>query len=695
MLKRGDFQAAPPQDDRHVLGNAGSCEVLEKVYIGIPSSPDEFIHRAIEAGHPRALDQFVDPQISDMLHSNFVAEPAELARTRVAFFNKYLERAKELSNEEERLRQSMPPHVKALVGGKRLVLWKEILTDLHYPDVGLIDEIAEGFKLSGWMSKSGVFKPRTKRPSMSMATLRKLAPSLNSSNLRNMTIRQEPDLESATWDETIEEERKGWIWFDDETTGQHRDGKFVGRRFGIKQSEKTRVIDDCSCCGLNWTVGLREKFHLQSIDVLASMVAAAFKLLPDMHFPELLGRCYDLKAAYKQFAIHSQDRSVLRMAVQSPGPGGPRLIGFNALPFGAVGSVSGFLRVSLAVWYIGIASLRLCWTAFYDDFGVLSRKELLSNTSWSVETLFKLLGLTYATEGKKFLPFDSAFKMLGLRVDLSKAQEKEVHIGHTDDRKEELKKKIDDILSAGNMDHKDAERLRGRMVFFESFAYGRIANAAVKNLGRFCTEKDGKRDLDNSIRYSLLVLRDRVLSAPPLKIGVTLTNNWLIFTDGACNPELKQGSIGGLIIDPWGRCLSFFSSRVPADVADFFFKDSANPIHELEVLPVLVACMEWGVWFSGALAVYYIDNERARMAFIRGNGETHIASVLISEFVELESAFQHKAWFGRCPSASNPADGASRMDLSWFEGKSSEQTSVDWEKLRHLLSIKGETAGRR
>ena len=275
----------------------------------------------------------------------------------------------------------------------------------------------------------------------------------------------------------------------------------------------------------------------------------------------------------------------------------------------------------------------------------------------------------------------AVFKMLGLQVDLSACRTKEMLIGHTEDRKNELKQKIDETLAAGVMDSKDAERLRGRMVFFEGYTFGRVANAAVKNLGRFCTDRPGSKALDNSMRYSLLTLRDRVLSAPPIRIGITLNDTWTVFTDGACNPELRQGSIGGLIIDPLGRCQSFFSSMVPADVMDEFFQASANPIHELEVLPVLVACLLWGAKFSGALIVYYIDNESARMAYIKGNRETNFASCMIGNFVELEAAWQHKAWFGRCPSTSNPADGASRLDFSWFEGKHAEQTSLNWEQL--------------
>ena len=44
-------------------------------------------------------------------------------------------------------------------------------------------------------------------------------------------------------------------------------------------------------------------------------------------------------------------------------------------------------------------------------------------------------------------------------------------------------------------------------------------NAAIKNIGRFCVESSGKKRLDASIQGSLLLLRDRVLEAPPITIG--------------------------------------------------------------------------------------------------------------------------------------------------------------------------------
>ena len=106
-------------------------------------------------------------------------------------------------------------------------------------------------------------------------------------------------------------------------------------------------------------MGLKEKFKLHSVDQLASMIAYSFGLSGARH-PPLLGRTYDLKSAYKQFPVCCEDRNLLRVAVNEPGVDQPRIMGVNVLPFGAVGSVAAFLRISVAIWYVGVTDVLAC-----------------------------------------------------------------------------------------------------------------------------------------------------------------------------------------------------------------------------------------------------------------------------------------------------------------------------------------------
>ena len=113
------------------------------------------------------------------------------------------------------------------------------------------------------------------------------------------------------------------------------------RRFGISQHGKIRVIDDCSCCGLNAAVGTVERFVVHAIDRMASMLAYALQVSTDAN-TSLCGRTYDLKSAYKQFPVSCRDRDLLRIFVNCPDQEHPSAVGLNALPFGAIGSLLPF-----------------------------------------------------------------------------------------------------------------------------------------------------------------------------------------------------------------------------------------------------------------------------------------------------------------------------------------------------------------
>lgn len=52
-----------------------------------------------------------------------------------------------------------------------------------------------------------------------------------------------------------------------------------------------------------------------------------------------------------------RDWNLLRIADNKPGEVDPVLVGLNALPFDAIGSVAEFLKISFAIWWIGVFGL--------------------------------------------------------------------------------------------------------------------------------------------------------------------------------------------------------------------------------------------------------------------------------------------------------------------------------------------------
>ena len=205
---------------------------------------------------------------------------------------------------------------------------------------------------------------------------------------------------------------------------------------------------------------------------------------------------------------------------------------------------------------------------FNDDFTCVCRKELEACTDAAVRKLFCLLGLEYAQTGAKAPPFGECFRALGLQVDLGQCHNRVVSVGHTSERKEELAQSLRHILETRSLTSKQAEQLRGRMIFFESYAFGRTANFAVKALGMRAESASGDCGLDAHLELCLRLLISPVETAGPLVISPECTANLFVFTDGAF--ENGRGSVGGILYDSQGCALEFFCLEISRDVMDLF-----------------------------------------------------------------------------------------------------------------------------
>ena len=368
--------------------------------LGIPREPWDFVHRAVQAGHPRSLAIHLSGDVEEMLKQNFADEPYKIIKERATFLKQWTERCRELEEQELDFHRGLEPHMREVLFGKRLLLFKEMLLALDYPDKTLVDEIGRGFQLSGWLPKSNIFPTALKRPARSMEAVQGMAKGVNKNIIKQVAANQDEELAAEVWNLTAEELERGWAWIDEQCDGEKH---VLAKRFGLRQGAKTRLIDDCSVGGFNSTCGSSEKLKIHAIDEMAAYIAWCLTTFGDNAMEGVVGKTYDLKNAYKQYGVCASDRSLLRIAVWNPAIRRVQFLGLNALPFGAVGSVSSFLRISMAIWYIGVRGLRLCWTAFFDDYTLLSKQACSNSASVAAESLFKLLGIDFAKARKQCL----------------------------------------------------------------------------------------------------------------------------------------------------------------------------------------------------------------------------------------------------------------------------------------------------
>ena len=85
---------------------------------------------------------------------------------------KFTKRAAELALEEDRLKASLDPDVRAVLQGKRLLLFKEMAEQANVGDETLFQELISGFSLTGHMPESKQFPAKLKPALISGQQLR-------------------------------------------------------------------------------------------------------------------------------------------------------------------------------------------------------------------------------------------------------------------------------------------------------------------------------------------------------------------------------------------------------------------------------------------------------------------------------------------------------------------------------------------
>ena len=111
----------------------------------------------------------------------------------------------ELNNEEMDFRTRLAPHLQYLLRGKRLLPLEEVLKDLGYPDHSLVDEIASGLTLHGWISESNVFPKETKEPEYTVDMVRSAAKGVNQMVFGQVNGTSDDKLVRTTWESALEE----------------------------------------------------------------------------------------------------------------------------------------------------------------------------------------------------------------------------------------------------------------------------------------------------------------------------------------------------------------------------------------------------------------------------------------------------------------------------------------------------------
>ena len=629
------------------------------VLVEVPWNPQEFVAKARLAGHPRHLCLGVPPALRKAILACSKQPATKVIETRAAQSRRWLQRAQELQLAEDDFKAKLPEHIRSSLRNKRILLFKEMLEASHYADKAVADDLAQGFDLVGHLDLPAGWSTDFRPAFLSLKDLSQLTQETNHQVIKE--VEDSSQFLEELWQKSLDEVSKGW------SEGPFREqdlpqGAVVSKRFAIQQGNKVRPIDDLSQSHINEAFGSMGKIELHDIETIA---ASAILFL--RHAGQgLLGKTIDLKSAYRQLPLSEEALNMAYVAVKDPNSGEVRFFRLLCLPFGAVAAVHAFIRVSLAICHIGNTFWHLPWSSFYDDFTLLSTRQLATSAEASACFLLDLLGFEFDRDGDKAQPFQEVFRSLGVEFDLTDSSKQIIRIQNTAERTKSLIEDLAAFQEQGASSPKTWNRLRGRLHFVAGQLSGRLPKGFMRRISDIINAPAYvRRQNQASLCAALQGLRHYIAEASPRIVRAQTSETVYAFTDAS--QEGLQGlemGLGAILFNQEGHILCWFGIVLPHDLAEKLLQGKSKVINELESIAVLLLFILAREFLRGKHVMCYLDNEAARITLLKLTSDSEALTLLSNACALLEQELEMIPFYARVPSKSNVADAPSRLDFT-------------------------------
>ncbi|CAE7198920.1 ANKRD50 [Symbiodinium sp. CCMP2592] len=672
------------------MQNLNGASVLR---VGIPWDPIEFIAKAGKIGHPYHKLSKCNKDLRDLVH-DLVHKPGPVRSQRKNYIEKWARRAKELEPEETKLKAGMSDHRRKILQPKRILLFEEMLRDIGYDDMGVVQELIDGATLTGDIPITGVLDTKLKPARLDTEQLIGMSDEIRQQIRVKTGSSGDKEIDQLLWDKTMEEVQSGYLSgpYDFESLPKRC---LVSSRFPLLQGEKLRPIDNYSSSLINDTVTVSEKPITHSIDEIALLINTLSSAARKKNLNALYGKTADLKGAYRQLAVSDTSLDFSYLSVYDPAEEKPKLFQQLAVPFGSTKAVYFFLRVARALWTILVKGARIPTTNYFDDFVLLALGGDRSSCSHAFDEVMRLPGWKLSAD--KTTEWDTSFEALGVLFELDQTGSGVLKVRNTEKRRKELTAAIKGFLDKGTMTQKEALQLRGRVQFAQAQFFGRLGRRCLTEVTKHAYT--GRSKLSSMAKERLEEFGKFLDMAQPRLVGQVSCRTFMILTDAAFETESGTGGLGGVLLTGSGSALSFFSVPISEQQAkSMSLQDEHTIIYELEMFGVLIGLkllVEKTAAFAesyeqpGAVAgtgvICYIDNDAARHAYIVGSSKKGVAGILIDEVNFLEYVHGILPWYARVASPANLADEPSRMKLDRVKRLGFRDESV--EATKAVLSI--------
>ena len=654
------------------------------VKVGIFHSHQEHISVASTLQHPMDSQSRLPDILRKVVFELLTTEPAEMAKKRLAMLQTYVQRAKDLQEQENQLHETLPKHIQSVVKGKRILLFEERLAANSFPDMTVLESFKQGVDLVGEEPSSPLFLEKPQPASMTVQQLE------SSARFQRQLAMQRPmaqhELEHADRLVELSQEEVTEGFLEGPFSSEEQVSQAIGsqdwtltKRFLLIQGEegKERIIDDYRRSLVNCAFASRSYLALEDVDIITAVLHLVMKLLCSgplialelsdgtvlrgclsaaaRNRERILGRCFDLSKAYKQVAVSS---SSLKYAVLGArdSSGKWNFYTSQSLPFGSTSSVYGFNKLAKAFQFLLLRDFGVLALNFYDDYPTVDFSSAAQHTTNIVSQFLRVLGWRHAVEGKKAIPFAETFTALGVNFSLGKIYEGSLTVGNKPERLARIARMVGGILNEGKLHSHLAASIHGLLNFATGFTLGKALQPAAACFSQATSSPPKPEELNLMCRHTLEVLeaiQPRAISVASIETPI------LVYTDGAF--ESGSGTWGAIILDSVTGLRLCFEGAVPS----FLLKAWSDQVGEQLICQIEMfayLCVRWHLRdvLHGRRVIAFIDNEPCRFALIKGRSASQPLFRMVHACSCIEAVMPCYPWIERVASKSNPSDLPSR-----------------------------------
>ena len=477
----------------------------------------------------------------------------------------WLKRVVALKQQECELKASMDGEVAQILRDKNILLWQEMLASVEYPDMDVVEEMKSGTDLVGPAPRTGLWPQKFQPSLVTLEELCDLAVRDRAGLQQQFSNVSGADHVNEVWEKTMDEVRAGLLEgpldLADVPTNYP-----LSRRFGIQQGNKVRCIDDFSRSAVNSAAQTCESPKPHTVDVFAAMCVNLMGAISDD--TPWVGRTFDLIGAYRQCAINPNSKQFSYIVAQRPSSLELACFRMKALPFGAVRSVHGFLRVAHSLWYLLTCEFKVLLTNYIDDFVAVAPECESGAITSCVNMFFKLLGWAFSESGDKAPPFSSLFQALGVTINVSgTAPWNGSTWKHCKQEQRNYR-----ILRLGP-EQRTYDKARGTSLerqasihvwqcFWPSWQVLLVGNYQP------CLPAAGHDFVAGCTGIAIRLHRHLLADGRPRELKPASCEPWFIQTDASYDEVAGtvDAGIGAVLFNPQGKPVSYFSKKLPVEL---------------------------------------------------------------------------------------------------------------------------------